>query len=94
LVGVVATLCLYMHPLYHAVSGSMLSNNMRPYDVDDPPPGKRFLHNVTDRWANDLLPSSRVQELLNDAADAGGSVCRSLRGPATGNNTARNLRRA
>ena len=92
--GLVAILCLYMHSLYHAVSGSMLSKNKRPYDVDDLPPRKRLLHNVRDIWANNLLPSSRVQELLNDAADAGASGCRSMRRPATGNNTARNLRRA
>ena len=94
LMGLVAILCLYMHSLYHAVSGSMLSKNKRPYDVDDLPPRKRLLHNVRDIWANNLLPSSRVQELLNDAADAGASGCRSMKRPATGNNIARNLRRA
>ena len=94
LMCLVAILCLYMHSLYHAVSGSMLSKNKRPYDVDGLPPRKRLLHNVRDIWANNLLPSSSVQELLNDAADAGASGCRSTRSPATGNNTARNLRRA
>ena len=72
----------------------MLSENKRPYDVDDLPRRKRCLHNVRDIWANSMLPSSRVQELLNDAADAGASGCRSMKRPATGNNIARNLRRA
>ena len=51
----------------------MLSKTKRPYDPEALPPDKRLRANVQDLFANSLLSSKRLQELINDAAGAGAS---------------------
>ena len=74
-------------------SRRMLSKHTRPYDAAALPPGKRVRANVGELFANNTLPASRVQDLINDIADAGIAEMAPLRRKAD-TNAARNLRRA
>lgn len=74
----------------------MLSKNKRPYDPEELPRGQRRLRaNVRDMAASNMVSASRMQEFINDMADAGLGEFTSMRGDATkkGGNTAKKLRR-
>ena len=71
----------------------MLSKNKRPCDRDVLPPAQRLRANVQDLFAANQVSGNRVQELINDIADAGNVDFERLRG-RLGGHASRNLRRS
>ena len=71
----------------------MLSKNKRPYERDALRPAQRLRANVQDLFAANQVSGTRVQELINDIADASNETFEHLRGPL-GGHSARNLRRS
>lgn len=71
----------------------MLSKTKRPYDAESLPPGKRLRANVQDLFASNTLSGRRIQEIINDAHDAGAVAMAPLHGRVD-TNSARFLRRA
>ena len=67
----------------HDVTHAMLSKNKRPYDPNELQPHARYRRNIQDLYADNALSSSRLQELLDDAHDAGIEGLRDVRSNAS-----------
>ena len=68
----------------------MLSKRARGYDEEAVPPEKRLRKNIADLFLSNAMSGERAQSLFNDAAAAGASDMRDLRG-RVGHNACRNL---
>ena len=71
----------------------MFSKLSRPYNAASLPAPKRLRRNLEELYTNNNISAARSQELFNDAAAAGDTHCRPLRGRLDGRNVARRLRR-
>ena len=71
----------------------MFSKLSRPYNAASLPAPKRLRRNLEELYTNNNISAARAQELFNDAAAAGDTHCRPLRGRLDGRNVARRLRR-
>ena len=67
----------------HDVTHAMLSKNKKPYDPNALQPHARYRRHIQDLYADNALSSSRIQELFDDAHDAGIEGLRDVRSNAS-----------
>ena len=76
-------LCLLLLVQKDVLKHAMLSKTKRPYDPAELPAATRFRRNCQDLYADNQLSASRLQELMDDAHDAGVSGLRDVRSNAS-----------
>ena len=76
-------LCLLLVAQRDVLKHAMLAKTKRPYNPAELPAASRFRRNCQDMYADNLVSSSRLQELLDDAHDAGVDGLRDIRSNAS-----------
>ena len=72
-------LCLLLVAQRDVLKHAMLAKTKRPYNPAELPAASRFRRNCQDLYADNQLSSARLQELLDDAHDAGVGGLRDVR---------------
>ena len=83
-------LCLSLLVQRDVLKHAMLAKTKRPYDPAELPAASRFRRNCQDMYADNLVSSSRLQELLDDAHDAGIPGLRDIRSNASSSHSKKN----